>query len=397
MKKGLILLLFICIFLFGCSKKEKVVPAVHIEIESNKIFEYAEEVYVNDLFDDDSLQITSKNDLLDTYTLGEHTIKIEFIKEETRAYDDITYYVVDTTEPLVLINSSYTYNKGAKDNLVERIFCADNYDKRPNCYIEGDYDFNKIGTYDLKHIAIDSSNNKVENNFKLKIVKPTSSSSSSSSKPKYKIEDLIKEHKNENTMIGIDVSAWQDEVNYKKVKDAGVEFVMIRIGYGHTSKNEIVIDKRFKENIKNAKEAGLLVGLYFYSYANTIDKVKEQTKWINETLNGEKLDLPIAFDWEDWSDFNSYNMSLTDINLIAKTFITELEKYGYEGMLYSSKYYLEKVWGINKYYTWLAHYIDKTNYTGKYAIWQLSSRGKVDGINGDVDLDILYKENTLND
>ena len=396
MKKGLILL-FICIFLFGCSKKEKVVPAVHIEIESNKIFEYAEEVYVNDLFDDDSLQITSKNDLLDTYTLGEHTIKIEFIKEETRAYDDITYYVVDTTEPLVLINSSYTYNKGAKDNLVERIFCADNYDKRPNCYIEGDYDFNKIGTYDLKHIAIDSSNNKVENNFKLKIVKPTSSSSSSSSKPKYKIEDLIKEHKNENTMIGIDVSAWQDEVNYKKVKDAGVEFVMIRIGYGHTSKNEIVIDKRFKENIKNAKDAGLLVGLYFYSYANTIDKVKEQTKWINETLNGEKLDLPIAFDWEDWSDFNSYNMSLTDINLIAKTFITELEKYGYEGMLYSSKYYLEKVWGINKYYTWLAHYIDKTTYTGKYAIWQLSSRGKVDGINGDVDLDILYKENTLND
>ena len=393
MKK--ILLLFLIILLLGCSKKEKVIPAVHIELESNKIYEYAEEVLSYDLIDDDSITITSDNTLLDTSTLGEHKIRIEFIKEETKAYDEVIYYVVDTTEPLVLINSTYTYNKGDKDNLVNRILCADNYDKRPNCYIEGNYDFNTIGTYNLKHIAIDTSNNKVENDFILKIVKP-SSSSSSSNKPKYKIEDLIKEHKNDNTLIGIDVSEWQGNINYQKVKDAGVEFVMIRVGFGHNRNNEIIMDKQFKNNIKNAKEANLKVGLYFYSYANTIDKVKEQVKWINDNLEGQALDLPIAFDWEDWSSFNSYNMSLTDIKQIAKTFISESERYGYKGMLYSSKYYLEKIWGINKYDTWLAHYTDKTNYEGNYYIWQLSNRGKVDGIYGDVDLDILYTKNTLN-
>lgn len=393
--KRILLILFLIIILFGCSKEEKVIPAVHIEIESNKIFEYDEEVYVYDLINDDSIKITSDNIQLDTSVLGEHTVKIDFIKEETRAYDEVTYYVVDTTEPLVLINSTYTYNKGDKDNLVDRILCADNYDKRPNCYIDGNYDFNRIGTYNLKHIAIDSSNNKVENEFTLKIVKPTSSSTSNN-KPKYLIEDLIKEHKNDNTLIGIDVSEWQGNINYQKVKDAGVEFVIIRIGFGHNKKGELVVDKQFKNNLKNAKAAGLKVGIYFYSYANTIDKVKEQVKWINDNLEGQTLDLPIAFDWEDWSSFNSYNMSLIDIRLVAKAFISETEKYGYKGMLYSSKYYLEKIWGINKYDTWLAHYTDKTTYTGKYYIWQLSNRGKVNGISGDVDLDILYKENTPN-
>ncbi len=392
--KKILFILFICLLLFGCNKKEKVIAASHIELDCNKIFEYDEEVYVFDLIDDDSIKITSKNIQLDTLTLGEHNIRVEFIKDETRAYDDITYYVLDTTEPLVLINSSYTYTKGSNDNLVDKIFCADNYDKRPNCFIEGVYDFNKIGEYDLKHVAIDTSDNRVEHNFKLKIVKP-SKSTDNTSKPKYPIEDLINNYKNDNTMIGIDVSAWQGDIDYKKVKDAGVEFVIIRIGFGHNSNNEIILDKCFKNNIKNAKDAGLLVGIYFYSYANSIEQAKEQVKWINDNLENQNLDLPIAFDWEDWSNFNSYNMSLRDINIVAKTFIDETEKYGYKGMLYSSKYYLEKVWGINKYETWLAHYTDSTNYTGKYTIWQLSNRGKINGIYGDVDLDILYKENAL--
>ena len=89
---------------------------------------------------------------------------------------------------------------------------------------------------------------------------------------------------------------------------------------------------------------------------------------------------------------NVYTISLTDIRQIAKTFIEEVNKNGYNGMLYSSKYYLEQIWGINKYDTWLAHYTDSTSYKGKYMIWQLSNRGKVPGISGDVDLDILYKK-----
>lgn len=190
-------------------------------------------------------------------------------------------------------------------------------------------------------------------------------------------------------MIGIDISSWQSDIDFKKVKDDGVEFVIIRTGFGHKN-NEIIFDNKFYEYLKGAKDNGLKVGLYFYSYAKNVKESSEQAKWVINALNGESLDLPIAFDWEIFNGFNKYNLSLTDLNLIGETFIKEVNNAGYEGMLYSSKYYLENMWNLNEYKTWLAHYTDKTNYKGDYYIWQLSNTGKVNGIKGDVDLDILY-------
>ena len=335
-------------------------------------------------------EVDIDNIKLDTMSLGEHNIKFNFTNRGKKYEQEAKYIVVDTTKPLLLMSSSYSVEKGKEANLINKAICADNYDKRPNCYIEGNYDFNKIGTYNLKYHAVDTSGNSVSKEFKLKVVKP-SKKKETQNKPKYKIEDLISKHKKGGTMIGIDVSSWQGDVDYQKVKNSGVEFVMIRLGYGHNKKGELVLDNKFTNNIKKAKEAGLLVGIYFYSYANTIEKVNEQVNYIVKKLDGQTLDLPIAFDWEDWGSFNTYNMSLTDIKLIAKTFIDELEKNGYKGALYSSKYYLEQIWGLDKYNTWLAHYTNETSYKGKYFMWQLSNRGKVSGINGDVDLDVLYK------
>ena len=83
-------------------------------------------------------------------------------------------------------------------------------------------------------------------------------------------------------------------------------------------------------------------------------------------------------------------MSLYTINKVANTFLDILEKSGYEGMLYSSKTYLEKIWYPSKYKTWLAQYNSEATYSGDYWIWQMSSTGKIDGINGDVDIDIMY-------
>ena len=188
---------------------------------------------------------------------------------------------------------------------------------------------------------------------------------------------------------GIDISEHNGNIDFAKVKQNGIEFVIIRIGFGH-KKGEIIYDNRFSEYLKSAKENGLRVGLYFYSYAKNVKESSEQAKWIIEALNGESLDLPIAFDWEIFGGFNNYNLSLTDLNLIGEAFIKKINSAGYEGMLYSSKYYLENMWNLNEYKIWLAHYIDKTNYKGEYYIWQLSNTGKVDGINGDVDLDILF-------
>ena len=396
MKK--IYILLIIFVLFGCNKKEEV-PIIEeptnttlpLIVKDNLKFEYATDLYLYDLVDKRDSTIISENIKLDTLKLGTYNTKIEYIENNKTITKDISYSVIDSTKPLVLINSTVTVDKGTK-NVVNKVLCADNYDKRPKCEIEGNYNANKVGTYDnLKYKATDSSGNTVSYNFKLKVVNP--SKSSSSNKEKYKIEDLIKNQKKENTMIGIDVSSWQSNIDFKKVKKAGVEFVMIRIGFGHNKKGELVIDKYFKNNIKNAKSAGLKVGLYFYSYANTNDKAKEQVRWIIKNLNGEKLDLPIAFDWEDWRSFNSYNMSLYDIKEVAKTFINECRKYNYDSVLYSSKYYLEQIWGVNEFDTWLAHYTskEKSSYKGNYMMWQLSSRGKVPGISGNVDLDVLYK------
>ena len=193
-------------------------------------------------------------------------------------------------------------------------------------------------------------------------------------------------------MVGIDVSVWQGDINFKKVKEAGAEFVMIRIGFGHDSKNNIVMDSKFKNNIKNAKEEGLLVGIYFYSYAKTIDEAKKQASWIIQELNGINLDLPITFDWESWTYFDDYQLNFLDINNIAKAFMDECIKAGYDSMLYSSLNYLNKVWNLKEYKTWLAHYTKKTTYENDYLIWQSSSTGSINGINGAVDLDVLYKK-----
>ena len=388
-------LLIICLLFLmcGCNKKEKEITSSNeITAKDNLTFEYAEKIKLYDLVNSDR-GITDNNDYIDTYKLGNNEITINYTNsknEEDKV--KVIYNVVDSTKPIILLSSSITAYKGKDINLVNSGICADNYDKKPNCYVEGEYDINKVGKYDLKYVAVDSNNNKNEKKFTLivKEKKKTTTSNNSHPKKKYLIEDLIKEHKNDNTMIGIDVSSWQSDIDFKKVKDSGVEFVIIRIGFGH-KKGEIIYDNRFSEYLKSAKENGLRVGLYFYSYAKNVKESSEQAKWIIEALNGESLDLPIAFDWEIFGGFNNYNLSLTDLNLIGEAFIKKINSAGYEGMLYSSKYYLENMWNLNEYKTWLAHYIDKTNYKGEYYIWQLSNTGKVNGIKGDVDLDILYK------
>lgn len=346
----------------------------------NLVFEYNQKVKVSDIIP------IRKDEYIDTLKIGKNNLKYEVDK----TIYNITYEVVDTTAPLVLSSSTYTYNVGDENDLRKRILCADNYDKRPNCFIEGTYDFNTIGNYNLKFIAIDSFNNKTEKEFTLKI-KEKSKVKNNSKKKNLNIKDVIKKYKNDNSMIGIDVSAWQNEIDFNKVKEDNVEFVMIRIGYGYNKDGEIIVDKQFYDNFRKAKEANLKVGLYFYSYAKNIKEAKSQADWIVTTIKKEKLDLPIAFDFEDWNNFNDYNLSLTDLNMIADAFMNRLEEYGYKSMLYGSYYYLQNIWDVQNKNIWLAHYSNKTDYPNDYQIWQLSNIGKVNGINTDVDINILYK------
>lgn len=401
MKNKMFIICLMFLLLVGCNNKKEEVPVMSnsntkIVKSDNLSFEYASKVRLYDIVSIEDGKLTSDNILIDTYTLGKNKVLVNYKTSNHRdKFETIEYDVVDTTKPLVLISSSYSTNKGEKVNLVDKALCADNYDKRPDCKVEGEYNVNKVGTYNLKYIATDSSNNTTTKSFKLVVKeKPKNNKTSNASTPKntVSIKDAIKKYKNENTMIGVDVSTWQDTVDWEKAKKAGVEFAMIRIGFGHNRKNQIVMDNQYKKNIENAKKAGIPVGVYFFSYAKDVYEAREQAQYVVNTLDGITLELPIAFDWENWNNFNSYNISLTDINLIADAFINEVTKHGYQGTLYSSKYYLENIWDVGSKDTWLAHYTSKkSSYSKPYTMWQFSSRGKVDGINGVVDLNVLYK------
>ena len=392
MKKIAILFL---VFLVGCSKnvnynEENTNENIEVNnyqliLKENLDFEFAQKVYLYDLFED-SKHIITENTLIDTSYLGNHELKVKFYDGTSNQNVDVKYNVVDTKPPVINLSNATT-TLGKKINFLNNIMCGDNYDRELNCEIIGDYNINELGTYMLKVKATDSSNNTNEKEFKLTVQEKNSSSNSSNPKYYY-FDDLIKKYKTDKTMLGIDVSSWQGNINWKKVKAAGADFAMIRIGFGHKN-GELVFDSKFKNNLKNAKEAGVKIGLYFYSYAKTIEEAKSQANWIINVLDGEKLDLPIAFDWEIWTGFSNYKLNFNDLNQIADAFIQEINNAGYEGVIYGSAFYINRVWNLDSR-TWLAYYTNNNDFEKPYFMWQLSSQGKINGIDAYVDLDILY-------
>ena len=195
-------------------------------------------------------------------------------------------------------------------------------------------------------------------------------------------------------MVGIDVSKWQGDIDFNKVKNAGCEFVIIRMGSNTAPEKDMSEDAYFRTNLKNAREAGLKVGIYSYSSATTPEIARKQAKWMKSVLNHEEFDFPIAFDWENWSKFMDYNINLHTLNETFNAFYDELSTDGYTSMLYGSASYLANIWE-NKfdYPVWLAHYTSKTDYSGEYIMWHMSNTGRIDGINGDVDIDVYFKNN----
>lgn len=330
--------------------------------------------------------------IIDSTELGQKEITFEFVNDDhIKVKYSYMIEVVDTVEPLIWLGSSYSVPVGSEVNLTEKIMCGDNYDSNPNCYIEGYYDLNTVGSYPLVFKAVDSSGNIESVSFQLNVYQP-SSSGSSTTKESTNFSDIVAQYKNEYTKIGIDVSSWQGEIDFEKIKNAGVEFIIIRIGGTIGTNGEYFLDKQFKRNIEESTRYGIDVGIYFYSYANSIEGAKRDAKWVLEQIKDYKITLPIAFDWEEWAYFNNYHLSFFGLTNLAQSFLDTIEEKGYKGMLYSSKLYLEKVWLETDYDIWLAHYTKKTNYEGKYKIWQLCNNGKIDGINGFVDIDIMYEE-----
>ena len=152
----------------------------------------------------------------------------------------------------------------------------------------------------------------------------------------------------------------------------------------------------FARDYADAKAAGRLIGVYYYSTDSNIEELHEHTDELLAVLEDKELDLPVAFDWEDFDHFQKYGMSIHDLNHLFDVFYDELSKYGYYAMLYSSRNFLYNFWeNKNNRTVWLAHFIDETDYTGEYAIWQTTADCIVPGIDRIVDVDIQYMDRPL--
>lgn len=186
---------------------------------------------------------------------------------------------------------------------------------------------------------------------------------------------------------GIDVSQWQGNIDFEKVKKSGINFAIIRAGYGRDISQK---DPYFEQNYKRAKAAGLNVGAYWYSYAVSADDAKKEAQTCIQVLAGKTFEYPIYFDLEEQSQFAK---GRPFCDSLVKAFCSELEKAGYFAGLYISRSPLQTYISDDvkkRYALWIAEYNSKLNYSGSYGIWQNSGTGRVNGINGNVDTNIGY-------
>lgn len=403
MKKKMILLLITLGLLTGCGYDKYEMPKdAYINLNDNNYLVF-DEIKMGNLVKDTNVEILNKDEQVVNDKTGNHTVTLDY-KFKKRTYKfDITYELIDNESPFILsASASKTVVKDSEFDPCEGTNFIDNYDCEPKCRIEGEYDLSKTGNYAVQYIFSDESNNETTRTLTIKVVesvkKPTTTTTKKPATtnpnpvvPKYNIQEYINKYKFDDTMIGIDVSRWQGDIDYTQVKEAGVEFVIMRMGVQSGSKKDLEMDSFYKKNIENAKNAGLKVGVYLYSVALNQDKAREHAKWVVKNLNGMKLDFPIAYDWENWQYIREYNVSIHDLNMNFEAFADELNKNGYDTMLYSSKYYLNHIWNNKKDYpVWQAHYADQTEMDKNGIMWQFSDKGKVPGITGNVDLDIYY-------
>ena len=388
MKKYLLILSVL--LLAGCNKEisDEMPKDAFIDVKLEDIEVY-NEAYVSDLISDTNVIIEDYK--LDTSVLGENEIEFYYTYKDKKYIYRTSVNVVDTVKPKIFGSNSKTVEVGYEGNLCNSYTYGDNYDGQPECVVKGDYDFNKIGKYEVEIEVIDNSGNSNNYNITLNVVDKIKSNNNSGggSSTKLQFSDAYNKYKTDETELGIDVSEWQGDIDYEAIKEAGVTFVMIRIGVKLNNGEDPALDGQFLNNIKKAKEAGLKVGVYLYSKALSSKEAVEEAKWVLLQLDGESLDLPIVFDWEIWSKWNSYHMSFHDLNEMAHDFINTVENEGYEGMLYGSKFYLENFWEDQDFENiWLAHYASNTSYEG-YMMWQFSNVGRINGIYGDVDLNVM--------
>ena len=210
---------------------------------------------------------------------------------------------------------------------------------------------------------------------------------------------------NNKIMKGIDVSIYQGIIDWKKVKDDNVDFVIIRAGYrGYGSNGTLVTDGKFKANIEGAIKNNIDVGVYFFSQAINEKEAIEEANYVLNLVKGYKIAYPIVIDTEESSSPSKQGradgLSKEERTIVVKAFCNTIVNAGYEPMIYANKWWLTEKLDLSKlsnYIVWLAHYtgatkdnpfLKQSDYKGKYVMWQYTDKGSINGITGYVDLNV---------
>lgn len=198
--------------------------------------------------------------------------------------------------------------------------------------------------------------------------------------------------------IGIDVSKYQSEVDWQQVKDSGVQFVMVRVGYrGYGESGKIVLDEMFHNHMQGAVDAGLDIGVYFFSQAITKEEAVEEAEFVLKEIENYDITYPVVFDSEkvETGDGRANLLSVKERTAITKAFLDKVEKEGYEPMVYANDRWFAlnlDMRELTEYKLWLASYRSEPVFPYKVDGWQHTNSAKVPGVEGKVDMNIWFEE-----
>ena len=199
-----------------------------------------------------------------------------------------------------------------------------------------------------------------------------------------------------SSRLGIDVSMFQPEVDWKKVQDSGIEFVMIRLGYrGYGDDGKLVEDECFKKHIEGAMEAGLDIGVYFFSQAIDEEETLEEAQFVLERIKDYPISAPVVFDTEEikFDTARTDHLSGEQFTQNCIIFCDAIEKAGYDSMIYANMKWLAftlDLRALSAYNIWYADYEAVPQNPYMFSMWQYTEEGAVPGIPGDVDINLWF-------
>lgn len=297
----------------------------------------------------------------------------------------------------VLLNTSYSVNTST----IEKIEASTNNSKDDDIweYLDGIEDVNSIGNHkdvvlpevDVENLEVVVSSEATKKEDPTKALKENEAVKGKSKK--VTAAKAAQTYETNETSFGIDVSTWQGKINWKKVKESGVTFAMIRVGFRGMDSGKIVLDNQFKNNMAGALANNINVGVYFFSMAKNAQEAREEAAWVYSMIKDYDITYPVAIDTEIFNRNRLAGVSYSTLTNNALEFSKYIKSKGYTPMIYSYMKALTDYFDTAKFSgqrIWLAQYNDKVTYKGKYHMWQYTSDGSVPGISGRVDMNVAY-------